>query len=143
MIGNGEEVEELRLYLQSNNLQENIHFIENVNHTELNDYYSVMDIFIFPTQLSESLGLVGLEAMSCGTPVIASDIGGIKTYMKDGYNGYLFPPGNKNILVSKIEKFLNLSVIEKEVMKKNCILTVEKYESNNVAQKLYLKLLSL
>lgn len=143
MIGNGEEVEELKIYLQSNNLQENIHFIENVNHMKLNDYYSIMDVFVFPTQLYESLGLVGLEAMSCGTPVIASDIGGIKTYMKDGYNGYLFSPGDKKKLVSKIEKFLNLSAIEQEEMKKNCVLTAERYESNSVTQELYLKLLSL
>lgn len=143
IIGNGEEVEELKLYLQSNNLQGNIHFIENVNHMKLNDYYSIMDVFVFPTLLYESLGLVGLEAMSCGTPVIASDIGGIKTYMKDGYNGYLFLPGDKKNLVSKIESFLNLSAIEQEEMEKNCILTAERYESNNVTKELYLKLLSL
>lgn len=143
MIGSGEEVEELKSYLLSNNLQKKIHYIENVNHAELNNYYSIMDVFIFPTQLYESLGLVGLEAMSCGTPVIASDIGGIKTYMKDGYNGYLFQPGNRTILVSKIEQFLDLSEIEKEAMKENCTLTAEEYESNSVTQKLYLKLLSL
>lgn len=143
IIGNGEEVKELKLYLAPETFSKNICFIENISHVELNKYYSVMTAFIFPTQLHESLGLVGLEAMSCGVPVIASDIGGIKTYMNDGYNGYLFSPENIEELVSKINFYLLLPKEMKEKMSKNCAKTAQEYDSNIVAQKLYSKLLSL
>jgi D-inositol-3-phosphate glycosyltransferase len=39
----------------------------------------------------ESFGLVALESMACGTPVIASRVGGLPTIVKDGFNGYLIP----------------------------------------------------
>ena len=61
-----------------------------VPQVELPSYYRDFDLFCFPTKRkAESLGLVGLEAMACGTPVLGSDIGGIKSYVKHGINGYL------------------------------------------------------
>lgn len=61
-----------------------------LSQTELPKYYSAADVFVLPSY-SESFGLVALEAMACGTPVVVSRVGGLKTFVKDGETGYLIP----------------------------------------------------
>lgn len=61
-----------------------------VNQNELPNYYSAADVFVLPSYY-ESFGLVALESMACGTPVVASRVGGLKTFVKDGEAGYLIP----------------------------------------------------
>ena len=50
----------------------------------------------------ESFGMVALEAMACGTPIIASDVGGLSFNIEDGFNGYLVPGRNPQALADKI-----------------------------------------
>jgi D-inositol-3-phosphate glycosyltransferase len=54
----------------------------------------------------ESFGMVALEAMACGTPVIASDVGGLSLNVADGFNGYLVPKGDVDALAYKMELML-------------------------------------
>lgn len=66
--------------------------------------YSAMDIFIFPSICRETFGMVVIEAMASGLPVIASSVGGVPEIVKDGENGLLAPPGNPTELAAAIEK---------------------------------------
>ena len=61
-----------------------------VKQTELPAYYSAADVFVMPSYY-ESFGLVALEAMACGTPVIAARVGGLKSFITSGETGYLVP----------------------------------------------------
>ncbi len=73
---------------------------------KLADIYNVLDVFVFPTtSASESLGLVAIEAMACGCPVIASDFAAPKYYVIDGYNGYKFEKGNDKQLASILTRY--------------------------------------
>ena len=66
-----------------------------------------MHVFIFPTERqTECLGLVGLEAMACDISVIGAQIGGLRDYLKDGYNGFFFEPGSATDLALKIRNFI-------------------------------------
>lgn len=56
-------------------------------------WLSVGDLFLLPSE-QESFGLAALEAMACGTPVVASDVGGLPEIIEDGVTGFLCPPGN-------------------------------------------------
>lgn len=115
----------------------NVEYVGPVAYEELNQYYSKMDLFVFPTLLRESLGLVGLEAMAASVPVIASKIGGITDYLKDGYNGFYFNPGDSDDLADKIQKFIELSDGDKKTMSYHARETAENYQSNMVSTSLF------
>lgn len=102
VAGDGAEVDDFKQTITTLGLTENIQFFGSIPHNELKKFYTQLDIFIFPTLLQESLGLVGVEALSCGVPVIGSRIGGLQDYIKDDVNGYLFEPGNHEELAAKI-----------------------------------------
>lgn len=70
-------------------------------------YYRAADVVALPSvDRTEAFGLVLLEAMACGTAVVASRLPGVRTLVQDGYNGYLVEPGNAADLAEKIESCL-------------------------------------
>ena len=100
ICSNGPEVEKTRNRLnQIPNLNNSTIFLNKVSQSELNILYNIATLFIFPSR-EEPLGLVGLEALACGTPVIGSNVGGIPEYINSD-NGYLFDP-NKPKDLSRI-----------------------------------------
>lgn len=142
MIGNGEQCDLLRERIGRDNI-DYISFIEGIPRKNLPDYYSSFDIFVFPTTLLESLGLVGLEAMACGVPVIGSDIGGIPTYLNHGENGFLFTAGSKKSLADAIMHYICLDKVEKAKFRSNALNTASEYDSSVIMKKLYVKLISI
>jgi D-inositol-3-phosphate glycosyltransferase len=68
-------------------------------------YYNAASMVVAPSHY-ESFGMVALEAMACGTPVIASDVGGLSLNVADGFNGYLVPKGDVDALAYKMELML-------------------------------------
>jgi phosphoheptose isomerase len=64
-------------------------------------YYSAADIFI-TTPWYEPFGITPIEAMACGTPVIGSNVGGVKFTVRDGETGYLVPPKNPDAIAERI-----------------------------------------
>lgn len=136
VIGGGLEVEKMKLSIVEKHV-ENVVYIGPVAYDNLNNYYSKMDLFIFPTLLCESLGLVGLEAMAASVPVIASKIGGITDYLKDGYNGFYFNPGDANDLADKIKMFIELNDADKRNMSIHARQTADRYKYNIVSASLF------
>ncbi|WP_107840649.1 glycosyltransferase [Metasolibacillus meyeri] len=93
---------------------EHIHFIEPMPQAELARYFQAADVFVLPSYI-EGLGLVALEAMSCGTPVIASSVGGLK-YMLAEDAGVLVPPMDAVALQQAMERALTgLAINEAKV----------------------------
>lgn len=68
-------------------------------------YYSSADVLVMPS-LYESFGMVALEAMACGTPVIASQVGGLAYLVQDGVTGYTIPDNDPDILCEKLTALL-------------------------------------
>jgi glycosyltransferase involved in cell wall biosynthesis len=60
-----------------------------------------MDIFVL-SSISEGLPVAIAEAMAAHIPVVATSVGGLPEVVKDGYNGYLVPPGDANLLADRI-----------------------------------------
>lgn len=63
-------------------------------------------IFAFPSICPETLGIVGLEAMACGVPVVASDVGGVRQWLRHGENGLCVPPKDPVALADAIHQLL-------------------------------------
>ena len=70
------------------------------------DYYSAAEVLVMPSHY-ESFGMVALEAMACGTPVIASDVGGLGFLVQDGETGYTIPDGEPDLMCEKLSMLLS------------------------------------
>jgi len=79
-----------RLYdvADARGVREHVHFIDPQPHELLSSYYRAADVCVVPSR-SESFGLVALEASACGTPVVASAVGGLTTLVDHGHTGFL------------------------------------------------------
>jgi glycosyltransferase involved in cell wall biosynthesis len=76
-------------------------------HEDPNPLYRGCDVVVIPSTVSEGLPMVAIEAMQLGIPVIGSNVGGIPEVVRDGVNGYLFPPGNSAALADRIQQLFN------------------------------------
>ncbi|WP_224246637.1 N-acetyl-alpha-D-glucosaminyl L-malate synthase BshA [Hyalangium gracile] len=90
MIGDGPERAGAERRLGELGLEERAAFLGNQEHFV--DLLAASDVFLLPSE-KESFGLAALEALSCGVPVVASDIGGIPELVSDGETGFLAPVG--------------------------------------------------
>jgi len=80
---------------------EHVTFVGRRGRDRLKYYYSAADIFV-TTPWYEPFGITPVEAMACGTPVIGSNVGGIKFTVRDSETGYLVPPKNPQALAEKL-----------------------------------------
>lgn len=99
------ELDALRQRSKQLGILEKITFTGSVNQSELGRYYSAADVFVLPSHY-ESFGLVALEAMACGTPVVASRVGGIPSFVDDGETGYLITWRSAEPFADRIEMLL-------------------------------------
>ncbi len=82
------EMERLQTLSQTLGLEDSVIFTRAVSQERLSMYYNAADVFVMPSYY-ESFGLVALEAMACGVPVIASRVSGPRSFVKSGVTGYL------------------------------------------------------
>jgi hypothetical protein len=82
-------------------VEESVNFTGQRPREQLRYYYSAANVFV-TTPWYEPFGITPLEAMACGTPVIGTAVGGIKTTVVDGETGYLVPPNNPDALAERL-----------------------------------------
>jgi D-inositol-3-phosphate glycosyltransferase len=87
-------------------LCDDVRFLGAQPQASLRDYYVASDLTIMPSYY-ESFGMVALEAMACGSPVVASRVGGLATTVRDGLTGFLVPEGDAPALAGRIAALLS------------------------------------
>lgn len=135
LIGSGSQKNDLYRLIKEKKLSSKIEIQDSLPQSQLRDYFSGLDCFVFPSK-NESLGLIGIEAMACGCPVIGANNSGITSYLKNGYNGLVFEPGNPNDLADKILNYSLLSKEEKNQLSLNAIETAKRFDSAIVEKQL-------
>ncbi|WP_026793415.1 MULTISPECIES: glycosyltransferase family 4 protein [Planktothrix] len=101
------------------------HFVGYLRGKDLATAYASADAFIFPSR-TETLGLVLLEAMAAGTPVVAARSGGIPDIVTDGVNGYLFDPLQEDGAITATQR-LFANPQEREILRQNARLEAERW----------------
>lgn len=132
IVGAGEYITTMKAVSDSLGISNKIHLYSMMTQNQLREVYNILELFIFPTERKgESLGLVAIEAMACGVPVIASDFAAPKYYIHDGYNGFKFKMHNSEDLKIKILTLLENKKLKKQ-MSENAVIFAQKYSSEKI-----------
>ena len=110
------------------------HFVGYLKGVELATAYASADAFIFPSR-TETLGLVLLEAMAAGCPVVAAASGGIVDIVTDGVNGYLFDPQDPDGAIAATQRLLEARS-EREQLRQNARAEAERWSWSAATQQL-------
>ncbi|MEX2028451.1 MAG: glycosyltransferase, partial [Candidatus Curtissbacteria bacterium] len=119
----GNEIYQLKKLAKQLGLARKVKFAGQVDQKKLYLYYSAASVCAVPSYY-ETFGIVPLEAMACGIPVVASNTGGLKFTVRNGKTGFLAKPKDANDLFEKINSALYL---DKSYFSKQCLLRVDHY----------------
>lgn len=121
-----------------------VKFAGYVADADLPSHYNLADIFTLPSRnKAEAFGIVLVEAMASGVPLIATDLRGVRTVVNDGVNGLIARPGDAVDLRQKLEKILADNDLAKEFSRQGLALAQEKYRWPRIIEKLDQLYLSL
>jgi N-acetyl-alpha-D-glucosaminyl L-malate synthase BshA len=128
MVGDGPEKEEAENLCKEYGIEDKVIFFGNSN--EIDKILCLTDLFLLPSE-TESFGLVALEAMACGVPVISSNTGGLSEVNFDGISGYLSDVGNITEMAQNALKILKDDSVLAE-FKKNALFIANKFDIKNI-----------
>jgi glycosyltransferase involved in cell wall biosynthesis len=104
VVGKGPDMESVKLQIAKLGIEANFRLSGFVSDEDLQSYYNAADLFVLPSKSGEGLPLVALEAMACGLPVIATDVGGIREILMEDY-GKLVAPNQPELLAKAVLDF--------------------------------------
>jgi len=131
--GNGELIKEYKLLANKLGVANNVEFKGFIENNELIKLYNQSELFVLPSiNIQEGFGIVLLESLSCGTPVIATDLVGIANEIKLHKCGLVVASKDVNQLASAIIKITKSKKIT-TIMKKNTKKLIRKYDWKNLA----------
>ncbi|NTV22233.1 MAG: glycosyltransferase family 4 protein [Candidatus Yonathbacteria bacterium] len=102
IAGDGSMRKDLEQEAQALGITNNVTFLGRISREALINIYTQASCVVIPSIWFETFGMVGLEAMSIGRPVIVSDVGGISEWFSDGETGYAVPPKDSHAIASAI-----------------------------------------
>lgn len=130
-------------WVRRNDLKDVV-FVGYTSYDELPRYYKTADVFCAPATSRESFGIVLLEAMAAGKPIVATNIGGYASVVTHGENGWLVPPKDSRGLAQALISIMSDEALRQQMGARGR-LTAEKYNWEQIAQRVldyYLRVLS-
>ena len=128
------EMARLQSLRDQSGLQDLITFLGKRDQETLPYYYSAAEVVVVPS-FYESFGMVALEAMACGTPVVASQVGGLAFLIQDGVTGYTVPVEDPQALSDRLVTLLQDGQIRQQ-MGQRAAEVARKYAWENIAEQL-------
>jgi glycosyltransferase involved in cell wall biosynthesis len=115
IVGGGRYGDELIRLVKEKGLIKRVTFYGLKDQDEMSKFYKEAFVVLFPSLWVEQFGLVGVEALATGTPVIGSDVGGVPEWLENNKSGFLFPPGDEKVLAQKIKFLLSSPTLAKKM----------------------------
>lgn len=134
IAGNGRDINKLKRKIKKIGLQNRFTFLGQIEKDHIIKLYQSATLFILPSY-HEGLPTVLLEAMSCGLPVIATDVRGNRDLISNGVNGFLVPPKNPKKMTETISILLENQSLREQVGKNARKTIMENYTWNAVSYK--------
>jgi len=128
-------VEKIEKMIKKYGLSSIVRFRGYVDRRTLLMKYRLADIYVRPSMV-ESFGITVLEAMASETPVIVTDVGGAKTFVKNGETGLLVPPGDSQRLREAMEKLIDNNELRKSLAKNGRKFVVAHFSWSIIAQRI-------
>lgn len=133
IAGGGELFYELRKLADDLQLAKKVLFLGNIEHSELPKYLYISDVFVRPS-LSEGFGSSFIEAMAAGVPVIATEVGGITDFLKNGETGLFCGIHDPRGISEKIEFLMKDNALRRNIIKNALQMVRDKYDWNLIAR---------
>ena len=131
----GKERERIEGLVRELGLEEITTFAGQIEHTELAYYYAAADVCVVPSHY-EPFGLVAIEAMACSTPVIASNVGGLRFTTINELTGLLVPPQDEKAFAKAIDRVLSYPAWSRQLEKDARKRVESMFSWNGVAEQL-------
>jgi glycosyltransferase involved in cell wall biosynthesis len=111
IIGDGNQKEMAQKFVEENRIGDRVKLAGWVPHSELPSHLNTMKLLVIPSY-TEGLPNTMLEAMACGTPVLANAVGSIPDYIKDGDNGFIMENNSSECIARHVKQILGRSDLE-------------------------------
>jgi len=137
IAGEGDKRQEYEALAASLNLHKKVKFVGKIDDPQLIRAYQKADLLILPSiNSNEAFGIVLIEALACGVPVIASNLPGVRSVFNNYEEGWLVEPGNQADLENKLRIFLNDPERARKMAEKARLLAETKYGEELMKNKL-------
>jgi glycosyltransferase involved in cell wall biosynthesis len=134
VAGDGYSVPGLKEFVRQENVEEQVIFAGIVGRSELKNYFSAGDIFVYASK-SETQGMIISEAMYCGLPIVALNAPGVSSLVENGVNGILVSE-NKEAFKAAVEKLVADKNLRQQFSGASQRMAREKYTAKVCAQKM-------
>lgn len=115
IVGDGDLRASFEAEARTLNIDPRVHFLGRLDDITLRDAFRSADVFALPsTSQAEAFGLVAVEAAACGLPVIASELPGVRTVVRQNETGLLVPPKNIDALMAALKQLLTNAPLRHE-----------------------------
>lgn len=136
IVGEGGLKQYFQNLARDSGIWDKVIFTGRILNEDLPRYYALCDLLVLPSTRVEIFGLVLVEAMACGRPVIASNLPGVRTVVDNSKNGFLVNPGDIDELASKIQYLLEHKDLREEFGKEGRKKVEAKYSWSQIGRQL-------
>jgi len=120
LVGGGDKLEEFRRFVIKNRLERFVSFLGPITHEseDIAKIYQLASLFVIPSRI-ETQSIVTLEAMASGLPIVAAKAGALPELVTHGKNGFLFPPGDYQMLAEYLVRLLKDQQLQENMGKES------------------------